>query len=176
MNSRAFLLFACTALLSTGIWNRVAANHADSTTITIRGQTPGPTAFISKVDLTAASVDSVTSIRFTIAPKPGSVTRPISATYALGYLQSRGYVDSAKGQITVPVFGLYADYSNTVTLTYSFHDGTSRSENLTIAYMAAPINTSPSNSPSVPVSVPASIKIVLALNTPSFTVRPPICV
>lgn len=127
MNSRASVILVCAALLSACIWTLVEANQANSTTITIQGQTPGPTAFISKVNLAAAATDSLASIRFTIAPKPGSVTRPVSATYAFGYLRQRGYVDSANGKITVPVFGLYSDYANTVTLTYSFDDGSSRS-------------------------------------------------
>ncbi len=132
MTSPSRLILFCSAVLLGSIWNPVAANQANSTTITVRGQRPGPTVFISKVDLGVTAIDSLTSIRFTIAPKTRSVTRPVSATYALGYLKSRGYVDSADGQITIPVFGLYADYSNTVRLTYSFDDGSSSSENVTV--------------------------------------------
>ena len=64
-------------------------------------------------------------MQFTISPKPGSVTRPVSATYTIEYLQDRGYLDTSTGEATLPIFGLYADYSNTVTLTYNFVNGTS---------------------------------------------------
>ena len=108
------------------------ANQADDTTITINGHTPGVTPFISNVSLTASDTTVLKSIQFTIAPKPGSVTRPLSGTYANYYLVNRGFENPQTGEIMLPVYGLYAGRTNTVTLTYRFKDGSSRQANTTI--------------------------------------------
>ena len=88
--------------------------------ISVIGQSAGPTPFIANVQLHASNPSSVKSITFTVSPKPGSVTRPISALCTAEYLQSRGYFNLQTGEITLPVFGLYADYNNQVTLDCSF--------------------------------------------------------
>jgi arylsulfate sulfotransferase len=103
----------------------VAATQADDTTITITGKFPGPTALIKQVGLLASATDVLKSIQFTIEPKTGSVTRPLSGTYGHDYLVERGYLDPATGTIFVPVYGLYGAFSNRVTLTYLFTDGSS---------------------------------------------------
>jgi len=108
------------------------SNQADDTTITINGHTPGVTPFISNVSLTASNTTVLKSIQFTIAPKPGSVTRPLSGTYANYYLMNRGFENPQTGEITLPVYGLYAGRANTVTLTYRFNDGSSKQAHTTI--------------------------------------------
>jgi arylsulfate sulfotransferase len=108
------------------------SNQADDTTIRINGYTPGDTPFISKVSLTASDTTVLKSIQFAITPKSGSVTRPLSATYANYYLVDRGFENPQTGEILLPVYGLYAGYNNTVTLTYWFMDGSSRQVRTTI--------------------------------------------
>src|SRR5215467_11298323 len=108
------------------------SNQADDTIITINGYTPGVTPFISNVSLTASDTTVLKEIEFTIVPKPGSVTRPLTATYANYYLIDRGFENQQTGEITLPVYGLYDGYANTVTLTYNFMDGSSKQANLTI--------------------------------------------
>jgi hypothetical protein len=81
----------------------------------------------------ADTPSAVNSIQFTITPKPGSVTRPVSATYTADYLKSRGYFNSTTGAITLPVFGLYASYSNSVTVTAYFTDNTQQQVPVTIS-------------------------------------------
>ncbi len=108
------------------------SNQADDTTIRINGYTPGVTPFISNVSLTAGDTTVLKEIQFKIVPKPGSVTRPLSATYANYYLIDRGFENQQTGDITLPVYGLYDGYANTVTLTYSFMDGSSKQANITI--------------------------------------------
>jgi len=51
------------------------ATQADDTTITIDAQTPGATPFIDQLTLTASETSVIKSIKFLIAPKPGSNTR-----------------------------------------------------------------------------------------------------
>src|SRR5881394_72109 len=88
------------------------ANQADDTTITITGKTAGATPFISKLTLEVSNTTVLKSIQFTIAPKPGSVTRPLSGTYANFYLMNRGLEHPP--EVILPVYGLYAGYANTV--------------------------------------------------------------
>jgi arylsulfate sulfotransferase len=108
------------------------SNQADDATIRINGHTPGLTPFISNVSLTASDTTDLKSIQFTIAPKPGSVTRALSGTYANYYLVNRGFENPQTGEIMLPVYGLYAGHANTVTLTYRFKDGSSKQANTTI--------------------------------------------
>ena len=105
-----------------------AATQADTTTITITGHTAGATPFISKLTLTASDTTVLKSIQFTITPKPGSVTRPLSATYSHDYLVSRGDIQPQNGTIFLPVYGLYDGFANAVTLTYHFLDGSSKED------------------------------------------------
>ena len=100
------------------------ATEADDTTITITGYTAGATPFISKLTLQVSNTTVLKSIQFTIDPKPGSVTRPLSGTYSNDYLVSRGFAHPP--EIILPVYGLYARYANTVRLTYRFLDGSSK--------------------------------------------------
>jgi hypothetical protein len=100
------------------------ANQADDTTITITGHTAGATPFISKLTLDVSNTTVLKSIQFSIEPKPGSVTRPLSGTYANDYLVGRGFEHPP--EIILPVYGLYAGYGNTVRLTYRFLDGSSK--------------------------------------------------
>src|SRR6266699_1167337 len=109
----------------------VGASQADDTIITIAGHTAGVTPFISKLTLAASNTTTLKSIQFAIDPKPGSVTRPLSGTYSNDYLVSRGF-EHPPGPpvnlITLPVYGLYAGYVNTVRLTYRFLDGSSKQD------------------------------------------------
>jgi len=108
----------------------VCATQADDTTITITGQTPGVTPFISKLTLEVSNTTVLKSIQFAIDPKPGSVTRPLSGTYANEYLVGRGYEHPP--EVILPVYGLYAGRANTVRLTYRFLDGSSKQDQTTI--------------------------------------------
>ncbi len=119
----SLLLLTCPFALGT---------QADDTTITITGQNPGATPLIQQLVLLASDTSVIRSVAFTIAPKPGSVTRPLSGTFAATYLIDRGDLDSDTGQIFLPVYGLYAGYANSVTLTYQFLDGSSKQDSTTI--------------------------------------------
>ena len=114
------------------VFSHVAyANYADDTTIRITGHTPGATPFISKLALEVSNTTVLKSIQFAIDPKPSSVTRPLSGTYSNDYLVSRGFENPP--QITLPVYGLYAGYANTVRLTFRFLDGSSKQTVTSIA-------------------------------------------
>ena len=106
------------------------ATQADDTTIRITGQTAGATPFISKLTLQVSNTTVLQSIQFAINPKPGSVTRPLSGTYSNQYLVGRGFEHPP--EIILPVYGLYAGYTNIVRLTYRFMDGSSKQAAISI--------------------------------------------
>ena len=85
---------------------------------------------MSQVTLSASDTAAIKSIKFAIASKPGSSVRPLSGTYANSYLADRG--DIVDGKIFLPVYGLYDAYSNSVTLTYTFNDGSSKQDSTVI--------------------------------------------
>ena len=101
-----------------------SATQADDTRIVAVGRVED-NPFIRHLKFSVNPIANLKSVQFTVQPKPGSVTRPISATYSSKYLSSRGYLDAA-GNLKVPVFGLYDGFTNTVTLTYFFRDNSSK--------------------------------------------------
>lgn len=86
----------------------------------VAGMRQGVTPFIQFVQLSGTSLARLAAIRFTIAAKPGTVSKPVEVTYAIAALQRRGYV--APGTVTLPVFGLYAGAVNEVSVQLQFDD------------------------------------------------------
>lgn len=109
----------------------VDATQADDTSFTIGPASAGATPFIANVQLTVTPPSSLKSIQFTVVPKAGSVTRPLSATYSRNYLARQGKLDAQTGKITLPIFGLYANYNNTVILKAVYNDGSSKQSTVT---------------------------------------------
>jgi arylsulfate sulfotransferase len=116
------LTIAATVLILAS--HSASATQADETTIISVGRI-AINPFIRHLKFKVNPVENLKSVQFTVQPKPGSVTRPISATYSRNYLSQRGYLDSA-GNLLVPVFGLYDDFTNSVTLNYVFRDNSSK--------------------------------------------------
>ena len=83
----------------------------------------GPTPFIRFVHTRVGNVASFNFAQFQIQPKTGSATRPIKVRYARSYLEAHGYFDSTNGNLTVPVFGLYAGRPNSVIINLGFGSG-----------------------------------------------------
>ena len=83
----------------------------------------GPTPFIRFVRTRVGNVATFNFAQFQIQPKAGSATRPIQVRYARSYLEARGYFDSNNGNVTVPVFGLYAGRPNGVIIDLGFSGG-----------------------------------------------------
>jgi hypothetical protein len=102
----------------------------------IIGRTPGPTPFISLLSVSVNKPATLASIQFVIYPKAGSATQPVLVTYSTDYLQKRGYMTSQGAPITVPIFGLYASYTNSVGLYYHFSDGSTTIEKTNVVTAA----------------------------------------
>jgi arylsulfate sulfotransferase len=94
---------------------------------------PGVSPFISTVWLGGAPLVNLAAVEFTIAGKPGSVSKPVDVWYSMAALTSRGYVSTAEQLIALPVFGLYAGYANQVSVVLHFLDGSARTLTTSIA-------------------------------------------
>ena len=100
--------------------------------VTITGQTPGATPFISFVTLHLENPNAFDYAEFSVQPKPGSATRPVSARYSRAYLLRRVYLHADQREIVVAIFVLYANLANTVSLTTGFVDGNSQQDTVLI--------------------------------------------
>ncbi len=58
------------------------------------------------MQLVGQDFDAVRTITYAVAPKPGSVSKPVRVTYTVEALDDRGRVSSV--EVLLPVFGLYA--------------------------------------------------------------------
>lgn len=100
---------------------------------------PGVSPFIAFVDVALNDLGAPVAVRWRIATKAGSVSKPVDARYTMAYLERRGLAgNGGDGQLTIPVFGLYADHANQVDLELQLGDGsvqTLRADILTPAYV-----------------------------------------
>ncbi len=105
----------------------IPAAHAASVTVS-PAQVAGSSPFIKFLSLTISPDPSALRyISVRIAPMAGSQTRAVAALYSANYLnggnfRSHSYITG--NTITLPVFGLYDNYTNTVLVTTGFTDGT----------------------------------------------------
>jgi len=81
----------------------------------------GPSPFIGIVHLNAYDTSALSSVQYTIAPKPGTVSKPVHVEYTREALSARG--DLHPDALEVPVFGLYAGYENHVSIELTRQDG-----------------------------------------------------
>lgn len=88
--------------------------------VTIGAQTPGSTPFIDYISATVTQ-GTLTNVVFSVVPKTGSYTRPMTASISAASLAARGGMSG--NNLLIPVFGLYAGATNTVNLVFSFADG-----------------------------------------------------
>ena len=126
-SSRSAAWLSC-FLLSLAAFFLPQAALAGNTSIT--GTTPGATPFISDVTV-AYGGGTVASVAYQILPKSGSFTRPLASSYTAQYLASTGALQATSA--TIPVWGLYAGYTNTVSLTTTFTDGSQSVQTINIS-------------------------------------------
>ncbi len=104
--------------------------------VAIGGQTPGPTPFIDYISATVTQ-GTLTNVLFSVVPKAGSYTRPITASISAASLAARGGMSG--NSLIIPVFGLYAGATNTVNLVFSFSDGSISQVNVPVTTPAYPL-------------------------------------
>ncbi len=95
---------------------------AETSDISVVRVDEGPTPFISWVNLQGHRLPALKTISYVIEPKPGTVSKPVHVTYSLAALRERGKIPD-KQSLQLPLFGLYADYANLISISISFSDG-----------------------------------------------------
>jgi arylsulfate sulfotransferase len=118
---------------------RQPASQAAAATFSVMATTPGVTPFISFVVIAGAAVQELAGVEFTIAPKPGSVSKAVHVRYSLTALSRQHYVFIGEGSglpgegfiggegiVRLPVFGLYAGFQNQVLVQLDFQDGSTK--------------------------------------------------
>jgi arylsulfate sulfotransferase len=96
---------------------------AERAHVVIVAHAPGVTPFIRTLTLGMDHYADLASISYTIAPKPGTQSKPVAVTYERAWLDRRQAYSSADKRLVLPVFGLYADYRNAVSVSATFSDG-----------------------------------------------------
>ncbi len=109
----------------------------------------GPTPFISFVQTQVSDIANFRFAQFQIQPKKGSATRPIKARYARAYLEARGYFDPQTGNLTIPVFGLYAGRENQVTINLGFTIGFRKNTRFAVTITTPPYDGGTYSNPTV---------------------------
>jgi arylsulfate sulfotransferase len=130
---RIFILLLCGSVLAScggssgtngggsGLGSSGGSSIAQTSDVRYSAVGQGLTAFTQLLELDGNSLRSISSVAYTIQPKPGATAAPVHVLYSLGSLQSRGYV-KAPQTIQIPVFGLYANYLNQVSFELVYSD------------------------------------------------------
>ena len=82
--------------------------------------------------MTISDPANLLSAGFEILPKPQSQTRAIAATYSIKYLRLARYFQAHSAKLKLPVFGLYQDFQNTVSVTLKFRHGITQQSTVNI--------------------------------------------
>ena len=118
-NFNARLKIAIAAIASSILILGLGLSPASAATVnvTVASVSDGANTFIKFVNLTGTSVGTLRSVKFEVLAKPGATAKAITGTYSSSYLKSRSYLNVLANTATIPVYGLYQNYSNTVKLT-----------------------------------------------------------
>lgn len=110
--------------------------QAEAAHVAVAEQAPGVTPFIVNLALRLDDFADLESVAYTVAPKPGTFSKPVAVTYTRAWLERKGAWRAADKRLALTIFGLYADYQNSVTLTARFRDKSTHVERLTLAAAA----------------------------------------
>jgi hypothetical protein len=134
------VLLACLLAASCSRLAEEKKTQAGAAHLAILEQAPGPTPFIVKLTLRLEDFANLDDISYTVAARPGTFSKPVAVTYTRARLERIGAWNAADKHLALDVFGLYADYQNTVTVTARFRDGSTGVERVpvvTTAYTGA---------------------------------------
>lgn len=89
---------------------------------------PNPdSVFISLLRAENLNLDNMTRISYSIEPKPGAVAAAVNVEYSSAAAERKGIYDRETRTLALPVFGLYSDHENMVTVAFDFAGSRSRS-------------------------------------------------
>lgn len=84
---------------------------------------PGTSPFIATLQVQGQTLTRVASVRYSIAPRAGSASRPVQVQYTIDALKRRNYMRDGSDALALPLIGLYAGADNLVTVAFTFADG-----------------------------------------------------
>ena len=97
---------------------------------------PGTTVFISQLGFGLRNYADLASVSYSIAPRPGTHSKPLSVSFDKSWLDRRGAWQAGSGRLDLTVFGLYAAHVNEVALSALFRDGSRHDFRATIPTQA----------------------------------------
>lgn len=112
-----FAVVPTAVLLCLGIATESTAARASSPVVV--STTLGSLPFFATISIGNVDPSQVTSVGFTLQPRRNSTAAAISATYGRTYLSDQGLLNPVARTVAVPIFGLYDNYTNSVTLRVS---------------------------------------------------------
>lgn len=112
--NRLIALLGALALTISALATPASAEAA--TGLTVRRVTVS-SEFVGQVVLRGVPSSLLQYITFTIVPKAGSTAKAVSVTYSKAHLVAQRKLGSRVKEATVPIFGLYPGYNNTVRIT-----------------------------------------------------------
>lgn len=133
--SRRVIILVLSCFLATACHDQDQPDktNAEKANIAVVEQMPGVTPFITNVALRLDDFTDLDSVTYTITPKPGTFSKPVSVTYTRARLERTGAWRPDGSRLTFAVFGLYANYQNAVTITATFRDASVHVEHLNVA-------------------------------------------
>lgn len=171
---RFLLLMLCLWLAACHDASDPPDNQAAEAAVRVTTQEPGITPFIATLSLGMRDFTNLAEIAYTIDPKPGSFSKPVSVSYTREWLERKHAWDEPGKRLAVTVFGLYANYANTVTLAASFRDGSVHRERVVVATLpyagAAAVYNTPEVKTARSASVDPGIDYLMIKNTISTPV------
>jgi hypothetical protein len=93
----------------------------------------GDTVFVARLNFSLRNYDDLASLAYSITPRPGTYSKPLSVSIDKSWLDRRGAYNALGNRLELPVFGLYAAHVNAVALTASFRDGSTHDFRATVA-------------------------------------------
>jgi len=127
------LLWILMAVLLSACGSDDDETQAERAGIGAIAQAAGATPFVAQLSYTLDNFAHLDSVHYTIAGRPGSHSRPVAVTYDHAWLGRRAAWDASGKRIAVPVFGLYANNRNELTLTTRFRDGSTHVAQVAVA-------------------------------------------
>jgi hypothetical protein len=169
---RKFFLLACVFLMAcSGGLHDNADPIAQTASFVVVEQIPGTTPFIGRVIVSVDHYDDLASVAYTIAPKPGTFSKPVSVTYDKAWLDRNASYNRIAQLLGIYVFGLYSGYQNAVDVTVKYRDGSARTDRMTLQTAAYSGSGSGYTTPSIRTPRgPASSPVVdyILLGNPSM--------
>jgi hypothetical protein len=126
------VLLACLLAASCSRLTEEDKTQAEAAHVAILEQAPGPTPFIAHLTLRLEDFANLDTVSYTVAARPGTFSKPVAVTYTRARLERIGAWRAADKHLALDVFGLYAGYQNTVTVTARFRDASTGVERVTV--------------------------------------------